>query len=450
MEKSEVVRFLENYGPNCVADACVLWLLRKHRLYFQPYSQEVVRWLSLAFCKKHLGDAQVTSWLKAKKCDISYYRLITEELWSAYCNPDGDDIESLGVEDIDSIRTVLSETHKYRVSIISIRKNELRLMLKHFFDEVLPMVICAKRNLFEEQTNVESVIRECERRINELKDSQSIEEYVESLFKDYSNSLYNRILTPIESQENVAEQYNAMVKPIINRNSNYRQSHILRRYKTNDDYEKYIGREQKSSNELLCMMTMPQPVTSSSDLSEVVISQLGSYANPIAQLGEALKVFLANNNIILSEIKEKLGIAIELTININFPNSVVPSSAQRQRNSQPVISSDGSLHLPAILDTPKARVAFANAISKRLIMPNPDGSLLWLGIEERSKNSQLAYLCEKIYEGDYDIRGNKGKSMPFQELEALFNVHKMSSTIQQVHDARRVQKWRAAIEQLLE
>ena len=81
MKKDIVIKFMENFGPDGVADACILWLIRKNRLYFQVFSQDVVRWLLLLFGKKSIEDPQVAQWLSERYKKESYHHIINN-LWS--------------------------------------------------------------------------------------------------------------------------------------------------------------------------------------------------------------------------------------------------------------------------------------------------------------------------------------------------------------------------------
>ena len=442
MDKNIVDKFLENYYPNSVLDVCVLWLIQKHHLYFRPFTEAVVRWLLIEFSKKSLNDPAVLSWLETHSHNVSFYKDLILELWSIY---NRSEVEFCGIERIDDIRRHLCKKYKDYSIFSNEERSHLSKKLRTLYNEICPIVICAKRDAFEKQQDIKEVLETIEHEIAILNKTVLIEKYIENLFYDYSFSLYNRILTP-----NALQEINKAVM-MGDREHSHRLELFYARYGNCEVYNRCIGREQNSSNELLCMMTAPQTINTTVNQSDIILTQLNAFASPLAQLGEALNVLLADNNIIFSELKEKLGINIDIAVNITIQNTNTdtPHPNQVQQGTQAVLTSDGCLHLSSpVLDTPKARRVFKKAIEKGLIILGFSGKLTWTGLNPSGKLSQLAYLCEIIYEGNYGSRGNHGKNVPFKELEDLFEVKKLSSTLQQLHDAKRVQAWRAAIEEL--
>lgn len=456
---NNVIKFMDNFGYNSIADACVLWLMRKNRLYFWPYSPNVVRFLLLEFCTQKLSDKEVINRLSLSYPDLLSHQQIVNLLWRIYGITSLDKYEHLELWDIEGIRKALQNDQQELYIENNCGKKVLGKYWKAFYNVILPLVIEANGKVFEEQLDLEPLIKSISDNLNELNTQQLKEEYLENIFKDYRNSLLNRIFTlmnPQEMQKYIDGYLGKMsslsgLTALEELRKSKRLFHLIMRYGNFDVYERHIGREQQMTNKLLCMMTTTPPTVTNLTPSEMVISQLGGFANSLAQFGDALNVLLANNGIIFSELKEKLGINVDINVSVTIQNdnALIPQANQiRQDNTMPILSSDGCLHLPIILDTPKARTVFMKAIDKGLIIPSADGKLSWTGLYPRSKNAELAYLCEIIYEGNYDVRGNHGKCIPFKELEELFGVKKLSTSIQQVHDAKRVQPWRAAIEEL--
>lgn len=445
MKKDIVIKFMENFGPDGVADACILWLIRKNRLYFQVFSQDVVRWLLLLFGKKSIEDPQVAQWLSERYKEEIYQHIICN-LWSYYCQYSGTEYTQFELKKLNSVKGLLRMTQSERKLLSAYQKSELRHALKIYYDEIFPLIICARKVVFEKQLDVNEVFKAIECDFDELDTIQAKEEYIKIIFENYHDSLFNKIQTHLEPIDKDCSVRRTSSNRIV---SDSRHSIFAKTYNNYDSYVRCVQREQQSINELLCMMTTTQPPLANPSTSDVVLSQLEAFANPLAQISEALNVLLASSNIVFKDIKEKYGINIDVQININLPNPTTTTiQSSPQHNVLPVISSDGSLQLPIILDTPKARVVFKKAMDKGLIIPNTVGRLSWIGLDPKKKLAQLAYLCEIIYEGNYDFRGNHGKNIPFKELESLFEVKKLSTALQQLHDAKRVQSWRAAIEEL--
>lgn len=445
MKKDIVIKFMENFGPDGVADACILWLIRKNRLYFQVFSQDVVRWLLLLFGKKSIEDPQVAQWLSERYNEEIYQHTICK-LWSYYCQYSGTEYTQFEIKELNSVKRLLRMTQSERKSLSTYQKSELRQSLKIYYDEIFPLIICARKVIFEKQFDVNEVFKAIECDFDELDTIQAKEEYIKIIFGNYHDSLFNKIQAHLEPIGKESSARRTSTNRIV---SNSRNSIFAKTYNNYDSYVRCVQREQQSMNELLCMMTTTQPPLANPSTSDVVLSQLEAFANPLAQISEALNVLLASSNIVFKDIKEKYGINIDVQININIPNPTTTTiQSSSQHNVLPVISIDGNLQLPIILDTPKARAVFKKAMDKGLIIPNTVGRLSWIGLDSKGKLAQLAYLCEIIYEGNYDFRGNHGKNVPFKELEKLFGVNRLSTSLQQLHDAKRAQPWRAAIEEL--
>lgn len=111
--------------------------------------------------------------------------------------------------------------------------------------------------------------------------------------------------------------------------------------------------------------------------------------------------------------------------------------------------SESGLPLPTPINTNRTRKYFQKAIDKGLIKLE-NGKFSWIQKGNRGGNSQLAYFCGKVFEYKHSINGNVGTSFPEKELNELFGVERMYSTLQQVHNAKNPQKWRRIIDELFE
>lgn len=113
------------------------------------------------------------------------------------------------------------------------------------------------------------------------------------------------------------------------------------------------------------------------------------------------------------------------------------------------IQSESGLPLPGSLNTNRAQTYFQKAIEKGW-MSLEDNKLIWLGIGARAHDSQLAYFCGRVYDYKYSVNGNVGTEFPKNELEELFGVRSLYSSLRQVFNAQKTQKWRACIDELFE
>ena len=203
LNKNVVVNFLENYGPNGCADICVMWLMRKHHLYFQPFSQDVVRWFLLAFCKRELSNKEVTKRMDLDSHDISSYQQLIDKLWCEYGLTD--EYDDLWFSDVEEVQNVLRQLQTRHNSIEINRNIKIGNSWKRVYNKIFPSVIKAKGKIFQEQFDLEVIIKTLTDNLNELSNKQSKEQYIETIFKEYSYSLLNRILTLIDRQ--VIQEY---------------------------------------------------------------------------------------------------------------------------------------------------------------------------------------------------------------------------------------------------
>lgn len=107
------------------------------------------------------------------------------------------------------------------------------------------------------------------------------------------------------------------------------------------------------------------------------------------------------------------------------------------------------LPLPNSLNTKRAQTYFQKAIDNGLLKLE-NGKFSWIQIGKRGGNSQLAYFCGKVFEYEHSISGNVGTSFPEEELNELFGIKKMQSSLQQVYEAMKIQPWKRRIDELFE
>lgn len=107
------------------------------------------------------------------------------------------------------------------------------------------------------------------------------------------------------------------------------------------------------------------------------------------------------------------------------------------------------LPLPRSINTKRAQTYFQKAIDNGLLRLE-NGRFSWNQIGKRGAKAQLAYFCGKVFEYEHSISGNVGTSFPEEELNELFGVKKMQSSLQQVHEAKNKQQWRRRIDELFE
>lgn len=108
------------------------------------------------------------------------------------------------------------------------------------------------------------------------------------------------------------------------------------------------------------------------------------------------------------------------------------------------------LVLPKELDTRKARQYFAKAIKKNYMVKVDNGKFRWVGTNDKGNRSELAYFCGRIYGYEYSVSGNVGMNFPEDSLNNLFGVTRLYSSLTQVYNAQKPQKWRSLIDELFE
>lgn len=110
---------------------------------------------------------------------------------------------------------------------------------------------------------------------------------------------------------------------------------------------------------------------------------------------------------------------------------------------------ENSLKLPKAINTERAQKYFRKAIDKGY-MTCKNGKFSWIGVGGKGVISQLAYFCGKVYEYEHSVNCNVGKEFPEIELNALFGVTRLYSSLTQVHNAKKIQRWRALIDDMFE
>ncbi len=108
------------------------------------------------------------------------------------------------------------------------------------------------------------------------------------------------------------------------------------------------------------------------------------------------------------------------------------------------------LSLPKELDTKRARKYFSRALEKKYMEKLNNGKFRWIGTNNKGNRSELAYFCGKIYNYKHSITGNNGESFPEDALNKLFGVKRLYTSLYQVYNAQKPQKWRTLIDELFD
>lgn len=108
-----------------------------------------------------------------------------------------------------------------------------------------------------------------------------------------------------------------------------------------------------------------------------------------------------------------------------------------------------ALPLPDSINSDRALMYFQKAIDRGLIK-HENGSFSWIPIGNRGGNTQLAYFCGLVFEYKHTENGNAGTSFPEDDLNKLFGVKRMYSSLTQAHNAKKIQPWRRKIDELFE
>ena len=108
----------------------------------------------------------------------------------------------------------------------------------------------------------------------------------------------------------------------------------------------------------------------------------------------------------------------------------------------------GNNGLPKELDTPRARRYFAEAVRLRYMELTEDGRYRWLGTGRKPCTAELAYFLGRVYNYKYTITGNAGENFPEESLNNLFGVKRLYSSLTQVYNAQKPQRWRSQIDDM--
>ena len=108
----------------------------------------------------------------------------------------------------------------------------------------------------------------------------------------------------------------------------------------------------------------------------------------------------------------------------------------------------GNNGLPKELDTPRARTYYAKAIELQYMEPTDDGRFRWIGTGKKPCRAELAYFLGKVYNYKYTITGNAGENFPEESLNELFGVKRLYSSLTQVYNAQKPQRWRSRIDDI--
>lgn len=112
---------------------------------------------------------------------------------------------------------------------------------------------------------------------------------------------------------------------------------------------------------------------------------------------------------------------------------------------------DGNdIRLPKELDTPNARKYFAKAIEQQYMEVARDGKYHWIGTGKKPNTSELAYFLGRVYNYKHTINGNAGEIFPEESLNELFDATRLYSSLTQVYNAQKPQRWRSQIDTMFE
>ena len=111
---------------------------------------------------------------------------------------------------------------------------------------------------------------------------------------------------------------------------------------------------------------------------------------------------------------------------------------------------DNRSPLPKELDTPRARTYFAKAVRLGYMEPTDDGKYRWIGTGKKPCRAELAYFLGKVYNYKYTITGNAGENFPEESLNSLFGATRLYSSLTQVYNAQKPQRWCSRIDAIFE
>lgn len=109
-----------------------------------------------------------------------------------------------------------------------------------------------------------------------------------------------------------------------------------------------------------------------------------------------------------------------------------------------------SIRLPKELDTAKARKYFAKAIELQYMETLENGKFRWIGTNNKGVVAELAYFLGRVYNYRHSVSGNRGEDFPEESLNRLFDVTRLYSSLTQVYNAQKPQRWRSLIDAIFD
>lgn len=112
--------------------------------------------------------------------------------------------------------------------------------------------------------------------------------------------------------------------------------------------------------------------------------------------------------------------------------------------------SDKDIKLPKELDTDEARKYFAKAMEKQYLEAVDGGKYRWIGTDNKGKTAELAYFLGRVYNYANTETGNDGENFPEESLNELFGAKRLYSSLTQVYNAQKPQRWRSQIDEMFD
>lgn len=161
------------------------------------------------------------------------------------------------------------------------------------------------------------------------------------------------------------------------------------------------------------------------------------------------------------KMSEALGITFMGNVTFNGPMFDIHDNKEvvivNEKSPGPGLVREGSRNgdkahtsLPKELDTPRARRYFAEAVRLGYMELTEDGRYRWLGTGRKPCTAELAYFLGRVYNYKYTITGNAGENFPEESLNKLFGVSRLYSSLTQVYNAQKPQRWRRLIDEICE
>jgi hypothetical protein len=108
-----------------------------------------------------------------------------------------------------------------------------------------------------------------------------------------------------------------------------------------------------------------------------------------------------------------------------------------------------SIKLPKELDTSRARIYFKKAMEKDWLRLEND-RYRWIGTNDKGNTSELAYFLGRVYNYKHTFNGNDGEDFPEESLNKLFYAKRLYSSLTQVYNAKKPQRWRSQIDTIFD